>query len=264
MENASKALIMAGSILIALMIIGAFMLMFNNLSGYQNSGKQTVRESQVVEFNNKYETYNRKNVRGSDLYSLFNQVIDYNRRKTDLGNGNTDEGEALRYMPMTITANIEGNGAVGNRSDFSYSGVNQLITQSSYVQSDTTNAFQPIINGVKSVEASLGGQVSAQKLAMAIGEIYTIEPPLNPNIMDVGKKTDMILKYNSASGENLKYDDTNINTSIINISNKYTDICKYYEYVQFKRAKFDCVNTEYDQGTGRIVRMTFNFTGKFE
>ncbi len=32
MENASKALIMAGSVLIALLIIGALILMFNNLS----------------------------------------------------------------------------------------------------------------------------------------------------------------------------------------------------------------------------------------
>lgn len=42
----------------------------------------------------------------------------------------------------------------------------------------------------------------------------------------------------------------------------YVDI--YYEYVQFKRAKFDCVETEYNQQTGRIVKMKFKFTGKFE
>ena len=34
MENASKALIMAGSILIGLMVIGALLLMFNSLSSY--------------------------------------------------------------------------------------------------------------------------------------------------------------------------------------------------------------------------------------
>ena len=38
----------------------------------------------------------------------------------------------------------------------------------------------------------------------------------------------------------------------------------YYEYVQFKRAKFDCIGTEYDQDTGRILKMNFKFTGKFE
>ena len=37
MENASKALIMAGSVLIALMIIGALLLMFNSISNYQQT-----------------------------------------------------------------------------------------------------------------------------------------------------------------------------------------------------------------------------------
>ena len=35
MENASKALIMAGGVMIALLIIGSLLLMFNNLSSYQ-------------------------------------------------------------------------------------------------------------------------------------------------------------------------------------------------------------------------------------
>ena len=36
MENATRALTMAGGILIALLIIGALLLAFNNLSSYQN------------------------------------------------------------------------------------------------------------------------------------------------------------------------------------------------------------------------------------
>ena len=56
MENASKALIMAGSVLIALMIIGALLLMINNLSSYQETDTKTARDAQVVEFNNQYET----------------------------------------------------------------------------------------------------------------------------------------------------------------------------------------------------------------
>ena len=37
----------------------------------------------------------------------------------------------------------------------------------------------------------------------------------------------------------------------------------YYEYIQFKRAYFDCKNVEYDSNTGRITKMDFEFTGKF-
>ena len=48
MENASKALIIAGSVLIALMIIGALLLMFSNLSNYQSTNTQGTREAQVI------------------------------------------------------------------------------------------------------------------------------------------------------------------------------------------------------------------------
>ena len=72
MENASKALIMAGSVLIALMIIGALVLMFSNLTSYQETNTRSTRSAQITEFNNQFETYNRKDVRGSDLYSLLN------------------------------------------------------------------------------------------------------------------------------------------------------------------------------------------------
>ena len=105
MENASKALIIAASVFIALMILGALLLMFNNLSNYQNVGTQTTREAQVIEFNNQYTSYDRKNVRGSDLYSLLNRAIDYNKRKSTAGTGK-DEGQYIAYQPMEITFDL--------------------------------------------------------------------------------------------------------------------------------------------------------------
>ena len=106
MENASKALIMAGSVLIALMIIGALMLMFGNLTSYQETDTQGTRSAQITEFNQQFETYNRNNVRGSDLYSLLNKVIDYNRRQSSAGTGATDRGQELQFTPMEITFTI--------------------------------------------------------------------------------------------------------------------------------------------------------------
>ena len=48
MENASKALIMAGSVLIALMILGALILLFSNLNAYQETNVRNERSAQVV------------------------------------------------------------------------------------------------------------------------------------------------------------------------------------------------------------------------
>ena len=45
----------------------------------------------------------------------------------------------------------------------------------------------------------------------------------------------------------------------------WKDLNIYHEYDQFKRGLFECKGNDvvYDQETGRIVQMTFTFTGKF-
>ena len=48
MENATRALTMAGGILIALMILGALFLMFNNLSSYQNQNDTSTKSTQIA------------------------------------------------------------------------------------------------------------------------------------------------------------------------------------------------------------------------
>ena len=83
MENASKALAMAGGVLISLLVIGALLLMFNNLSDYQKVGEQDEREAQMIEFNNQFITYLRDKVRGNEILSLMNRVVDYNTRKVE-------------------------------------------------------------------------------------------------------------------------------------------------------------------------------------
>lgn len=77
----------------------------------------------------------------------------------------------------------------------------------------------------------------------------------------------VILNYNSAIGkEEYTVSDTELTNKTtynsIQALKRYVDT--YYEYVQFKRAKFDCTSVEYNQQTGRIIKMTFKFTGKFE
>ena len=80
MENASKALLMAGGILIALLVLGALLLMFNQLSDYQRSKTEIVNRSQISEFNSQFTQYARNDLQGFDLISLINKVVDYNRR----------------------------------------------------------------------------------------------------------------------------------------------------------------------------------------
>ena len=59
MENASKALLMAGGILIALLILGALIMMFTSLQDYQNTNDAQTKNSQIAQFNNQFEPYNK-------------------------------------------------------------------------------------------------------------------------------------------------------------------------------------------------------------
>ena len=80
MENAAKALLMAGGILIALLVMGALVLLFSNLSDYQNKTDASVKQSQIAEFNNQFEPYNRNDVTLMELKSLYNKILSNNAK----------------------------------------------------------------------------------------------------------------------------------------------------------------------------------------
>ncbi len=84
MENASKALIMAGSVLLSLLVIGALIFMFNSLSGLKTEEADSDEVLKLAEYNKKIETYNR-DLYGSELISLANLIDDYNKRETNEG-----------------------------------------------------------------------------------------------------------------------------------------------------------------------------------
>lgn len=74
MENASKALLMAGGILIALLILGALVLLMTNLQTYQNANNDMTKNSQIAEFNNQFEPYNKNNLTLMELKSVYNKI----------------------------------------------------------------------------------------------------------------------------------------------------------------------------------------------
>lgn len=82
MENASKALIMTGGVLISLIVIGLLVLFYNNLSGMQKIKTDSETEQQAAEFNKQYDVYAR-DVYGSEILSIANKIADYNKREAD-------------------------------------------------------------------------------------------------------------------------------------------------------------------------------------
>lgn len=82
MENASKALIIAGGILISVMVISLLVFFFNNIRTWQGLEEGSTELEQMVEFNQQYEVYAR-DVYGSELLSIANKIADYNQRQAE-------------------------------------------------------------------------------------------------------------------------------------------------------------------------------------
>lgn len=105
MENASKALVMAGGILIALLIIGLLVYSFGTISGYFSSEQDVEAAEQLKVFNDQYESYNRKLLRGTDVISVMNKVLDNNDK---YGINGYDEPDYIMKAEFILSEEIGG------------------------------------------------------------------------------------------------------------------------------------------------------------
>ncbi len=83
MENATKALIIAGGMLLAMMIVGLLVWGYGILSQNQKSKISAEEIEQITEFNLKFEAYNKGSVRGYQMISLANLAQDVNSRYSE-------------------------------------------------------------------------------------------------------------------------------------------------------------------------------------
>lgn len=79
MENASKALIMAGSILIAIIIISLGIMVFKNMSNSVTKNTSLTKE-QISAFNSKIQPYIGESVSGSQVNTLMQLVRTINQK----------------------------------------------------------------------------------------------------------------------------------------------------------------------------------------
>ncbi len=82
MENASKALIIAGAILLAILLISLGIMIFNQAQDTVSGSGMT--EAEITAFNNKFLKYEGK-IKGTNVKSLIQEV-----RATNSDSGNKD------------------------------------------------------------------------------------------------------------------------------------------------------------------------------
>lgn len=76
MENVSKAVIMAGSVLIAISLISLAIYAYSYFRNYANTSEQLLSVSQVESFNRYYESFTEgtDTIRGIDALNIYNKA----------------------------------------------------------------------------------------------------------------------------------------------------------------------------------------------
>ena len=78
MENASKALIIAGAIILSILIIGLGMAVFNMASDPAQEAAKSISSQEATAFNSKFTSYLGTNIKGTTVRQLYNTVIQHN------------------------------------------------------------------------------------------------------------------------------------------------------------------------------------------
>ena len=99
MENASKALLMAGGILLAIITLSLIIYLTSSTTRMAEEQDAKTLSEQITEFNKSYEAYNRRRMYGTDVITIVNKAIDHNRRM--------NAGETNRYYVNIVVNTTE-------------------------------------------------------------------------------------------------------------------------------------------------------------
>ena len=295
MENASKALLIGAAILFAVMILSLLMIGYQQISSYFAEKHEVAMIEQTTKFNGQFENYNQKSIRGSDMISLMNKVIDYNERLSYM--------EGTKYKRLEITIDLINNSTVEQfkytTTESGFSNVS-IFPTSTKITNVTTTGIPPttieesreldkqlilitgVVNDLKD-ESKNGGipnvtDKKLQSLASNISNIFlnianldnpsikitesTTVPNINApvtstqeNIIASRKKRNELIK--NILNIELSLNNNAVVTDMTKLNSIKEMALKYYQIIQFKRAYFECTGTEYDTETGRILKMNF-------
>lgn len=269
MENANKAIIMAASTLIGVMLLTLFAVVLKNISIWPQAQEELKEVEQISAFNAEYEVYRKSAMYGVDVTSCLNKAHNNNKKYVEGGSFFNDGGYGEDYK-INVSVKLK-----------------TTLTESIIVLAKKKSSNEQYIEG------------------SVFGESYNVKNKnyVNLKLDDVFKITDSVLtdfdeddvlKYNMSneftpSGiYNLVdpsiSDSNNILIKLINLSHEPKQIVKNKEnpanYIfdkdavpqqsfgwttatwstylySFNQKKFKCNTIEYNQKTGLINKIVF-------
>lgn len=236
MENVTKALIMAAGILLAIMILSLLVIFGSRLSGYFSQEHDSKIIEQDTKFNAQFENYNQETIRGNELMSVMNKVVNYN----------TAIADTEKYEKVKMSVNFKGkeNSFLFNE-ETDTSILNGLLKNGCLENDESSDSNLSKITSIPTTLPNKAGveETQLQRLAAELHNI-DIDTSQNDLVETRNKKLKSILGRVPSSADI---------TKII----KFTK--QYYQYTQLKRAMFKCTSVGHNtnQTGARVNSITF-------
>ena len=282
MENATKALLIAAGFLIAIIILSMLALGYNQISNYYQQQSDNFTLSQIVELNKNFTNYDGKTIRGNEMLSVINLVVDYNNWV------NENSGEGYNPIQLNITFGIEKTDnrwksfhiEENNTYNYLFPDCSPITNLNMKKISSKKNELLDSFSSIMQNEFSQPNVASESNLQLLSSNVHTIRDWItrstqntadmserqkenyDENNVKTAKLLDKILKTNFTA--------SNATDTQNNLKNKKDKIVKiekiaaeYYELTQFKRAYFICEGTEKDtsgvliEKNGKVKEMDF-------
>lgn len=231
MENAAKALLIAGAVLIGILVTGAFIFLFRDISKTQVDLEEVKALQQVDEFNKQFTSY-EKTLYGHELLSLINMIEDYNTKAINQNLGSHRISITVNSIDFQPNLNDPSLLPEGNHTTTPGVTTNPFRTLRNIKDTMETNpVFSKMSDSERNQIISIWPNRSMQNQQAQLNKLADELAKRCP-----GYDKDAILRFFEANED-----------SILN----------YDDYITFKRSKFDYITTGYEAGSGRINAMTF-------
>ncbi len=242
MENASKALLMAGGVLIAILVISLLVFAFNQISDYRKSASNLEKDTQLAKFNEQFTQYINKNLKGTDLISLVNRVIDFNQTKNTAG-------EIDYNQKIEVKINLAPAGSMSFKDK--YSGGNLFKDDNYTIPTSASNncKFAKALNEMRNLERTY----SLKVLDTISSNYESLKSYYIDNDKRHGKSLDDVIGSKTLSQAN--YDEL---VNMLKNANKNTIIEQYREYSELKTSTFKATDEQYAPN-GQIKLIGFEF-----
>lgn len=225
MENASRALIMAGSVLMAILVIGLLVVGYDNLSSLEQEKGDTAGDLKGLEYMKKFEQFNRT-LYGSELLSLANLQEDYNN-STDV------KYEGFDSIEITVKTNGIVNSSYFPAGRYT---IDRIAEEQKKIEEEISK-YEKNRREYNNRSVKYYSSKKNREIALDFG----MNPP--SSMMDYD------IQYN--------YLQSNSTTaSLLTEIQKYKDLTTIYN--EFRTGKkFECKNVIYNDENGRISSMYF-------